>query len=203
MSRFLYLLLVLAVVAERIFELRLARRNAEAMKARGGREVGRGHYPWMVLLHSGLLLACPLEVFLLSRPFVPALGGSMLVLLSATMGLRYWAIRSLGDRWTTRIVIVPDEAAVRRGPYLFLRHPNYLAVVLEIAALPLVHTAYLTAAIGTVLNAGLLTVRIGTEERALEDTSDYRQVFGAVPRLLRLPGRTEIGRGRKPQTDDG
>lgn len=180
-SQGLYLLLIAALVIERLFELGLARRNVDALRARGGVETGAGHYPWMVLLHSGWIAAAPLEVWLLGRPFIPLLGWPMLGLLAATMTLRYWAISSLGDRWTTRIVTVPGEAAVRRGPYRLMRHPNYLAVVLEIVALPLVHTAWLTAATFSLLNAWLLRVRIGAEERALADASKVGRGRDGVP----------------------
>ncbi len=186
-SVYLYLILVAAVISERFFELGLARRNANAMKARGGIETGAGHYPWMVSLHTVWILACPLEVLVLGRPFIAPLGWPMLALLMSTMALRYWAIRSLGDRWTTRIVAVPEEPAVRRGPYRFMRHPNYLAVVLEIFALPLVHSAWLTASVFSILNAWLLVVRIRSEERALASTSDYDDAFDGVPRMLGKP----------------
>lgn len=179
-----YIILLVAIAVERLYELRLAKRNAEAMMARGGIEAGARHYPWMVLLHAAWFIACPLEVLLLDRPFIHTLGWPMLALLGSTMALRYWAIRSLGDRWTTRIVFVPDEPAVRRGPYRFMRHPNYLAVVLEIFALPLVHSAWLTAGVFTILNAWLLFVRIRAEERALTGSSDYGDAFEGVPRML-------------------
>lgn len=188
MSATLYLALVAVVAIERVFELRLARRNAARMLARGGVEVGAGHYPWMVALHTLFLIACPLEVFLLARPFCPMVGWTMLALVIAAMGLRYWAVSSLGDRWTTRIVLVPEEPVVRRGPYRWLRHPNYLAVITEIFALPLVHGAWITGLIATALNAWLLTVRIGTEERALATRADYGKAFASVPRFFGARG---------------
>lgn len=179
-----FLVLIGLVVLERIYELRLARRNARAMIARGGAEVAAGHYPWMVALHTAWIVAAPLEAWLLGRPFIISLGWPMLGLVVSSMALRYWAIRSLGDRWTTRVVVVPDESAIRRGPYLAMRHPNYLAVVVEIFALPLVHTAWLTALVFSLLNAWLLRVRIGAEERALAEISDYDDTFGGVPRMF-------------------
>ena len=179
----LYLALVAIVASARIAELGLAKRNAAAMLARGGVELGRGHYPAMVALHTAFLIACPVEVVLLERPFSPLLGAVMLGLLIAAMALRTWAIRSLGGHWTTRIVLVPDTPVVRRGPYRLLRHPNYLAVIVELFALPLVHGAWSTAAVVGVLNAWLLTVRIRTEEAALARQTDYGQVFEGVPRF--------------------
>ncbi len=170
-TRVLYLGLIGLVVLERLAELVITRRNAARLRARGGFEVGGGHYPPMVILHTGLLIAAPLEVWVLERPWIPALGVTMLCVVAATMALRYWAISSLGDRWTTQIFVVPGEPLVTRGPYRWLRHPNYLAVILEVAALPLVHSAWLTALVVSLGNAWVLRVRIGTEEAALRQHS--------------------------------
>lgn len=183
-SAALFLLLILAVVAERIGELILTRRNAARLVARGGIAAGDAHYPAMVLLHTALLVGAPLEVFLLARPFLPWLGWPMLALVGATMALRYWAITTLGDRWTTRIFVVPGEPPVAGGPYRYLRHPNYLAVILEVAALPLVHTAWLTASLGSLANAFVLRTRIRAEEAALSRVSAYLENLGDRPRFL-------------------
>lgn len=179
-SRQLYLLLVLAVALERLVELVLARRNAARLRARGGHEAGVGHYPVMVALHTGFLVACAVEVTLAERPFHAAVGVPMLVLVVAAMALRYWVVATLGDRWTTRVIVVPGEPVVVGGPYRWLRHPNYLAVVVEIVALPLVHGAWLTALVFSAANALLLTVRIRVEEQALGESSDYRERFAAT-----------------------
>ncbi len=168
MSRALYLGLILLVAIQRLAELRLARCNARRLLAVGAVEHGRRHYPVMVVLHTLFLLACPAEVWLLDRPLLPRLAGAMLLALAGATALRYWAITSLGERWTTRVLVRPAAALVPRGPYRYLRHPNYLAVVLEIAALPLVHGAWLTAVVFSVANAALLTVRIRAENAALE-----------------------------------
>jgi methyltransferase len=166
-SRVLYTALVLAVAAARLAELRLASRNRRWLLARGAVEAGAGHYPAMVALHAVWLAACPAEVWLLRRPLVPPLAAAMLVLLAGAMALRYWVIRTLGDRWTTRILVLPGAPRIESGPFRHLRHPNYLAVALEILALPLVHTAWFTAAVSTAANAALMAVRIPAEERAL------------------------------------
>lgn len=185
MSSFqLFLGVIGAVALERLAELAISLRNLRWAREHGGVEAGRGHYPWMVALHTAILVAAPLEVWFLRRPFVPVLGWTMLGLLAATMALRYWAIASLGRRWNTRVVIVPGEPPVVGGPYRFLRHPNYLAVVLEIAALPLIHTAWLTALLFSLANAWLLRVRIAAEEAALSRASDYQTAFAGRPRLL-------------------
>jgi methyltransferase len=162
-----YVGLVAVVVVARGVELAVSERNRRWSLAQGGIESGAGHYPVMVLLHTGLLAGAVVEVLALDRPFLPWLGWPMLALLVASHALRWWCISSLGRQWCTRIVVVPGRSAVTSGPYRFLRHPNYLAVVLEGIALPLVHTAWLTAAVFTVANAALLRVRIAAEERAL------------------------------------
>ncbi len=164
-----YLLLVLLVGVERLAELVIARRNARWSLARGGVVHGRGHYRWMVLLHTGLLAGCVLEAGLAGRPFVPALGWPMLVLVVAAQGLRWWCITTLGRQWNTEVIVVPGLPPVTRGPYRLrrLRHPNYVAVAVEGAALPLVHGAWITAVTFTVLNAMLMVVRIRCEEAAL------------------------------------
>ena len=162
-----YVLLIAVVACERLAELVIARRNLAWSLERGGVEVGAGHYPVMVVLHTGFLLGCLAEVFLLDRPFLPALGWSMLAIVVAAQALRWWCITTLGPRWNTRVVVIPGAPRVDGGPYRLFPHPNYVAVVAEGIALPLVHTAWITALVFTVLNAALLTRRITTENAAL------------------------------------
>jgi methyltransferase len=179
-----YLALVGAVAALRLAELVHARRNLRRLLARGGVEAAPGHYPAMVVLHAAFLVACPLEVVGLGRPFIPALAAPMALLLGLAMALRYWAISTLGERWATRIVCLPGVPPVESGPYRWLRHPNYLAVAVEIAALPLVHTAWWSALFFTAANAWLLAVRIAAEEKALAGCSGYAAALADRPRLL-------------------
>lgn len=162
-----YSALVLLVAVERLAELRVSKRNAAWSLRRGGVEYGRSHYPLMVALHAALLGACVVETWWGGRPFVPALGWPMLVLVLAAQALRWWCIATLGPSWNTRVIVVPGRSLVVRGPYRLLRHPNYVAVVVEGLALPLVHSAWLTALCFTVLNAPLLAVRIRCENAAL------------------------------------
>ncbi|MBV1855506.1 isoprenylcysteine carboxyl methyltransferase family protein [Catellatospora sp. NEAU-YM18] len=162
-----YTLLVLAVGAERVVELVVSRRHAAWALARGGREFGRGHYPAMVAIHTGLLVGCVAEVWLADRPFLPVLGWSMLALVAASQALRWWCVTTLGPRWNTLVIVVPGLPLVDRGPYRWLRHPNYVAVVVEGIALPLVHTAWVTALLFTLANAAVLAVRIRVENAAL------------------------------------
>jgi methyltransferase len=160
-----YVTLIVAVAVERLVELALSRRNLAWARRHHGREYGFGHYPFMIALHGGLLLACLLEAP--RRPFIPALGWSMLAVVVLAQALRWWCITTLGHRWNTRIVVIPGLPAVESGPYRWIRHPNYVAVVAEGIALPLVHTCWITAVVFTVANAGLLRVRILSENAAM------------------------------------
>jgi methyltransferase len=166
-SQLLFTALVLAVGVERLAELTLSKRHASWAFSRGGKEFGRGHFPVMVMLHIALLVGAVAEVWLLNRPFLPILGWSALAIVIASQSLRWWCIASLGRQWNTRVIVVPGLPLVTRGPYRVLRHPNYVAVVLEGLALPLVHSAWITALGFTFLNAALLARRIQVEEEAL------------------------------------
>ena len=179
-----YWVLVTLVAAERLVELWLSQRHRRWALKRGGIEYGAGHYPWMVALHAGLLAAAPLEVWWLERPFRPWSGGVALAVVLAAMALRYWAIAALGPRWNTRVLVVPGQPAVASGPYRFVRHPNYLAVILEGIALPMVHGAWITALAFTALNAVLLAIRIPCEEAALRAHGGYDTQLAGRPRFL-------------------
>jgi methyltransferase len=158
-----YAVLILLVGAERLAELVVARRNTRWSLARGGVMSGRGHYRWMVALHTGLLAGCLIEAGLAGGSFAPA----MLALVLAAQGLRWWCVATLGRRWNTQVIVVPGLPLVTGGPYRWLRHPNYVAVAVEGAALPLVYGACVTATVFTVLNAALMVVRIRCENAAL------------------------------------
>jgi methyltransferase len=171
-SRWVYTALVGVVAVQRLVELAVSRRNVARLLAAGGVEVGRSHYLWMVLLHATFLLSCVLEVWWLDRPFFWGLGVAMLAALVGAAALRGWVIFTLGGRWSTRVVCLPGAAPIRSGPYRFLRHPNYLAVIVEMAALPLVHTAWLTAFAFSLANLRLLRERVRVENRALAAFAD-------------------------------
>jgi len=162
-----YVLLIAAVAGERVAELVVSKRNLAWSRSRGGIEVGAAHYPAMVILHTGLLVGCLAEVFWLNRPFIPALGWPMLAIVIGAQALRWWCITTLGQQWNTRVVVIPGASRISGGPYRLLPHPNYVAVIAEGIALPLVHTAWITALLFTVLNAILLATRITTENKAL------------------------------------
>lgn len=162
-----YVILIAAVVAERVAEQVVAQRNLAWSRRRGGVEFGAGHYPVMVVLHTGFLIGCLAEVYLLHRPFLVWLGWPMLAVAVASQALRWWCIGTLGRQWNTRVVVIPGADRISAGPYRLLTHPNYVAVVAEGIAIPLVHTAWITALVFTVLNAALLATRISVENAAL------------------------------------
>ncbi|CAN5157656.1 isoprenylcysteine carboxyl methyltransferase family protein [soil metagenome] len=179
LSVILFTVLILATGGERIHELVVSTRNARWAFAQGGVESGRGHLPAMIALHTGMLVGALAEVWLLGRAFVPLLGWPMLVIALLCQVGRVWIIRSLGHQWNTRVIVVPGLALQRRGPYRWARlpHPNYLLVAVEGIALPLVHTAWITALAFTVLNAILLIgFRIPTEDRALKAAATVPKV---------------------------
>lgn len=154
------------VVVQRILELRLAQANLRWALSQGAREYGREHYPLFFLLHLGWMLGWLLEG--LARQQLSPIWWLWLAVFVLAQGLRYWAIQSLGRYWNTRIIIVPGAKKIAGGPYRYLRHPNYLAVALELLSLPLIFNAWITALAATLLNAWLLlTVRIPAEEKAL------------------------------------
>ena len=165
-----YLVLILLTGVERIVELVISRRNAAIAFSKGGIEYGFRHFPFMVALHTGLLIACVAEVFLFNREFIPLLGWPMLALAVLAQAGRYWCILSLGEQWNTRVIVVPGAGRVAaKGPYRWLRHPNYVIVAIEGVALPLVYDAWVTAIVFTVLNAILLLrFRIPIENGALK-----------------------------------
>jgi methyltransferase len=170
-----FTLVFTAVAAARLVELGISRRNVQRLLARGGVKTGESHYPWMVALHTAFLIGCPLEVWLLDRPWIPALASPMAMLVVAAMVLRYWVMATLGERWCTRVVCLPGEPLLGGGPYRFMRHPNYAAVVVEMVALPLLHTAWLSALFFSFANLLVLQRRIRVEEEALTRLASVTQ----------------------------
>ncbi len=161
------LALIALITVERGLELLVAQRHARWAAANGGVEYGRRHYPAMVVLHVGLLAGILVEVAAAHRQFVPAVGWPALAVTCLVQVARWWCVRSLGPRWNTRVIVVPGMPLETRGPYRWLRHPNYVIVVTEGLALPLVYNAWLTALLFTTANAVLLAVRLQVENRAL------------------------------------
>lgn len=153
---------VLLVALERLAEVAWAAHNTKALLAKGGYEAGRTHYPLFIALHSTWLAA-----ILFTAPVGWVVNWLALAIFVAMQPLRLWVLMTLGERWTTRILIVPEAPLVRAGPYRFVRHPNYMVVIVEIAALPIAFGEWGVAFIFTVLNAMLLAWRIKVEEDAL------------------------------------
>lgn len=162
-----YFVFLVALAAQRVGELVLSARHERSLQARGGREHGAAHFPWIVGVHVLFPLLLGLEVIALGTRPGP-LWPVWLALWLAAQALRYWAVRTLGERWTVKIWILPGEPLVTRGPYHWLRHPNYVAVVLELIAAPMMFGAWRTAIVITLLNALALRVRIREEEAALK-----------------------------------
>ena len=154
------------IALQRGLELLLSHRHERALRAKGAYERGAGHYPVVVGLHAGWLVSMLLEGWVRGVE-LSILWPFWLALFVGGQALRYWAILSLGERWTTRIVILPGASLIERGPYKHLQHPNYLAVALEIFSAPLIFGASFTALAFTLLNVGVMLLRIRTETRAL------------------------------------
>ncbi len=184
--RAVYLVFLGLIAAERVAELVLSARHVRAARRRGAVEVGRRHYPALVAFHAAFLATCAAEAWM--RPAPPPLALLAGAGAVAAQGLRWWAIATLGERWTTRVLVFPGEPPVTAGPYRFLRHPNYLAVILEVAFVPLAWGAWRTALAFSLGNAVLLALRIPAEERALGE--EWARAFAGRPRLVFCPRRT-------------
>ena len=156
------------VAMQRLLELLYSRRNERKLRARGAVERGRGHYPVMVAVHT-LWLVSTLVEGLQRGPDIPAWWPVPLAAFLLVQPLRYWAILSLGMNWNTRVLVIPGGKLVRRGPYRYLPHPNYVVVAVEVLTFPLIFGAWITAIVFSLLNATLLYVRIKTENQALKE----------------------------------
>lgn len=183
-SAWAFMGLVVLVALQRLWELARSRRHERALLARGGREHARGQMPIMSALHASWLVAMPLEVVLLRREAHLGLALAAGAAFLAGQALRLAAMSALGERWTVKVITVPGAPPVDHGLFRWLRHPNYLGVVLEIAALPLVHGAWITSIAWSVANAALLAARIRAEEAALRTDNDYDAGLGDRPRFV-------------------
>ena len=179
-----FVALVLEVAICRIVELRLSRRHQRELAARGAALVPEPGFGAMVALHTGILIAAVVEVIAFHRPFVAAVGIPALVLVALASALRFWVIATLGLHWNVRVVPSLGLGVVTRGPYRFIRHPNYVAVFVELTALPLVHGAVVTAVVGAALHVAVLHRRIALEESVLMADDSYRRAFAAKPRFV-------------------
>lgn len=183
-TRIAYLILLVAFGAGRIAELWLSRRNQRKLLAQGAARVSEPRFPWMVLLHTGVFVAAGVEVIALHRPLLPALAISMGVLFLLSNALRWWVIGTLRSHWNVQVMDSARLGVVSSGPYRWVRHPNYVAVFVELVALPLIYTAWITALVAAVGNAWVLHNRLAVEDRVLLADEGYRVAMGGKPRFL-------------------
>lgn len=179
-----FLLLLLAVAALRIVELRISRRHQERMVSRGAEKINDPRFRWMVLVHTCVLLGAAVEVVFLRRPFLPWLAAIAFAVFLAANAVRWWVIRTLGEHWNVQVVDSTRLGVVASGPFRYIRHPNYVAVFIEMLALPLIHTAWITAVAGSAAHVVVLSQRLATEERVLLANPDYQAKMAAKPRFL-------------------
>lgn len=170
------------LIFQRLLELVIASKNEKWLKNKGGYEVGRGHYVLMVLLHTFFLISLLIEVTTLNRE-LSLIWPTLLLFFLVTQIIRIWALLSLGKYWNTKIIVLPNTSIIKKGPYKFLRHPNYVIVIAEILLIPLLFQAYLTAGIFSLLNLWMLSIRIPMEEKALIAETDYQEKFETVSRF--------------------
>jgi methyltransferase len=179
-----FLILLLAVALLRILELRVSRRHQQEMMARGAAKVDEPRFRWMVVLHTGVLLGAALEVVFLKRPFLPILATIMFVIFLAANFVRWWVIRTLGNHWNVQVMDSTSLGVITSGPFRYVRHPNYAAVFSEMVALPLIHTAWITALAGSLAHIVVLSQRLSTEERVLLANPEYRATMGHKARFI-------------------
>lgn len=161
-----FILFISFVVFQRLLELVVARGNEKWARAQGAVEYGKEHYPVIVLLHTSFLIAMIAEYYL--SPVTYLFNPTFLFVFLGLICLKIWVIASLGKYWNTKILRIPNVQLVNKGPYKYVKHPNYLIVIAEIAIIPLVFHLYYTAMVFSLLNAAMLFVRIRVENRALK-----------------------------------
>jgi len=179
-----YLVLLLLVAALRIVELRVSRRHQQQMAAHGARKINDPKFRWMVLVHALVLLGSGCEVVFLKRPLIPMLASVTFLLFLAANVMRWWVIRTMGQHWNVQVVDSTQLGVVTSGPFRYVRHPNYAAVFVEMLALPMIHTAWITATLGAFAHIIVLMQRLSAEERVLLANAEYRATMGAKPRFL-------------------
>ncbi|BAQ12044.1 isoprenylcysteine carboxyl methyltransferase [Bacillus sp. OxB-1] len=171
-----FTVIISIVIIQRLVELAIAKRNEKWMRRQGAFEAGAEHYPVMIMMHAAFFVSLIMEVAMLDRPLSPFWHFLLPIFLLAQL-MRVWCLSSLGKYWNTKILVVPGADVVRKGPYKWLRHPNYVVVSIEILVLPLLFSAYFTALVYSLLNIWMLSVRIPAEEKALRGATDYEERF--------------------------
>ena len=184
LSRIAYIMLLVAVGACRLIEFRISRRNQKILLAKGASRVSEPRFQWMVFLHVIVLVGAGLEVIFLRRPLIPALAISMGILALLSGMLRWWVIRTLRSHWNVQIMNSARLGVVTSGPYRWVRHPNYAAVFVELIAVPLIYSAWISALVAAVGSGWVLYSRIEVEDRMLLSDSGYRGAMGHKPRFL-------------------
>lgn len=179
-----FLGLLVLVAALRIVELQISRRHQREMISRGAAKVEEPRFRWMVLLHTAVLLGAALEVVFLKRPFIPILAAIMFAIFLVANIVRWWVIRTLGNHWNVQVMDSTRLGVISTGPFRYVRHPNYAAVFAEMLSLPLIHTAWVTALVGSLAHIVVLTQRLSTEEHVLLANPEYRTAMGNKPRFI-------------------
>lgn len=179
-----YLALLCLVALLRLYELRISRRHQQEMVAHGASKVDEPRFRWMVALHTGVLLGAACEVLFLHRPFFPVLAASCFAIFVAANVVRWWVIRTLGEHWNVQVMNSTGLGVITSGPFRYVRHPNYAAVFLEMLVLPLIHTAWITALVGSAAHVLVLSQRLATEEKVLFSDAHYRDAMSGKPRFL-------------------
>lgn len=172
----IFSIIIFIIILQRFFELLIAKQNERKMLSLGAYEVGASHYPLMILLHVSFFISLIVEVATFERNLSP-LFPYFFIFFLFVQALRIWCIATLGMYWNTKIIILPGADVVKKGPYNYLKHPNYFVVCCEILMLPLMFEAYLTAIVFTILNIAILSVRISIEEKALTEATNYYYKF--------------------------
>jgi methyltransferase len=179
-----YLGLLLVVALLRIYELQISRRHQREMAAQGASKVTDPVFRTMVLLHTGVLVGAALEVVFLHRHFYPVFAAVCFAIFLAANVVRWWVIRTLGEHWNVQVMDSTGMGVITTGPFRYVRHPNYAAVFVEMLVLPLIHCAWITAAVGSAAHILVLSQRISTEERVLFSDTRYREAMYGKPRFL-------------------
>jgi methyltransferase len=179
----LFPFLIFFIIFQRVVELVIARKNEKWLKEQGAREFGSKHYQFMVWMHTLFFVVLLIEKTIFNREISPIWQGLFLVFV-ITQLIRVWVILSLGKYWNTKIIVVPNASVIRKGPYRFIKHPNYFVVSLELLIIPLLFGAYITAGLFTILNVILLAIRIPAEEKALKELTEYEGIFQSCNRFL-------------------
>lgn len=179
-----YLVLLAIVAVLRLYELRISRLHQREMAARGASKVAEPRFRWMVLLHTGVLIGAACEVVFLKRPLIPILAAVCFVVFVAANAVRWWVIRTLGEHWNVQVMNSTGLGVITSGPFRYVRHPNYAAVFVEMLVLPLMHTAWITALVGSTAHVLVLSQRLATEEKVLFSDAHYRDAMSGKPRFL-------------------